>query len=456
MSDAPRFSVVGLGKLGACMAAAIAERGHEVVGVDVNPAVVADVCGGRAPVMETGLQATIDKAGRRMRATTKMTSAIAATDVTFVVVPTPSDPHGAFSIEYVKAAFSDIGRALAAKTDYHLVVLSSTVLPGASRYGLLPILEEASGKQAGRDFGFCYSPEFIALGSVIRDFLNPDFLLVGELDERSGRTLEASYAEFIANDAMCKRMSIENAELAKIALNSYVTMKISFANLLATLCDRIPGGDVDVVTAAIGADRRIGPACLRGGLGYGGPCFPRDNIALGFLADQLGVDAAVPRATDQWNRELPSLVLASVEPYLQPGARAAVLGVAYKPLTSVIEESQGLELARMLEEAGLKVVVYDPLAGPNVSEAVKHATVAPTLETALEGAQVILVCTPDPAFAQLPLQVAAPSVIVVDVWRTLDLPGDVDVVHFGRGDRAGAEVLGSLWSGQLAATPSVG
>src|SRR5207237_3507019 len=137
-------------------------------------------------------------------------------------------------------AFESIGAALRDKDAYHLVVLTSTVLPGTTRQALLPVLERASGKRAGRDFGLCYSPEFIALGSVIRDFLNPDFTLIGEIDARSGSVLEQAYASIMRNHPPCKRMSLENAELAKISVNTFVTMKISFANMLADLCERIP------------------------------------------------------------------------------------------------------------------------------------------------------------------------------------------------------------------------
>src|SRR5437868_6642130 len=184
------YSIVGLGKLGASMAAAIASRGGRVIGVDINRDAVRAINEGRAPVQETGLAELIAANHDRLRATDSHREAIHASDVTFVIVPTPSDESGAFSLQYAAWAFGEIGAALAEKNGYHLVVLTSTVLPGATRHGLLPILEERSGKRCGADFGLCYSPEFIALGSVIRDFLNPDFTLVGEFDDRSGRTLE--------------------------------------------------------------------------------------------------------------------------------------------------------------------------------------------------------------------------------------------------------------------------
>ena len=216
-----KYSIVGLGKLGASMAAAIASRGFNVIGVDVNQRSVDLLNAGRAPVQETNLDETIAANKERVRATRSHEEAIRNSDLTFVIVPTPSDDRGAFSLQYAAWAFKEIGRALAKKKDYHVVVLTSTVLPGSMRYGLLPILEKESGKVCGRDFGLCYSPEFIALGSIIRDFLNPDFTLIGEFDERCGKVLEDAYAGIMLNNPPSKRMSLENAELTKITVNAF-------------------------------------------------------------------------------------------------------------------------------------------------------------------------------------------------------------------------------------------
>ena len=190
-------------------------------------------------------------------------------------------------------------------------MLTSTVLPGAMRHGLLPILEQHAGKKGGAGFGVCYSPEFIALGSVIRDFLNPDFLLIGELDARVGRASRGVLcATSWAPATPVRRMTLENAELAKISVNAFVTTKITFANMLAEMCGAIPGGDVDVVSDAIGMDSRIGRKYLTGGLGFGGPCFPRDNVALGFIADALGAPRAIcSTTTDRLNRSLADRIL---------------------------------------------------------------------------------------------------------------------------------------------------
>lgn len=445
-----RYSIVGLGKLGASMAAAIASRGHVVIGADVDAATVRRVAAGEAPVREPGLAELFRAHRGRIDATTDTAKAVRETDVTFVVVPTPSDADGSFSLEHARSALAEVGRGLADRVDYHLVVMASTVLPGATRYGLIPVLEEASGKQVGRDFGVCYSPEFIALGSVIRDFLRPEFTLVGEVDARSGDLLEACYAEIMENRPPCRRMSLENAELTKVAINTYVTTKITFANMLADLCERIPGGDVDVVTDALGLDPRIGRRYLTGATSYGGPCFPRDNHALSFLARGLGTSAELAETTDRLNRRETGRLLDRVGNV--EGARVAVLGLAYKPDTHVMEESAGLALARGLAERGARVVAYDPEVAPSApADPLGDVELAPSMGACLAGAEVVVLATPDPAFDRLRADDFAAGARVYDVWRRLthlDGAERVRYVPVGRGpaDLSNRERLAGLWS----------
>jgi UDPglucose 6-dehydrogenase len=248
--------------------------------------------------------------------------------------------------------------------------------------------------------------------------------LVGEIDERAGSQLEDCYAAIMENEPMCKRMSIENAELAKIAVNSFVTTKITFANMLAELCERIPGGDIDAVTDALGADARIGSKYLKGALGYGGPCFPRDNVALGFLARALGTEARLAEVTDETNRRVPHKFVEWLRPQLTPDMTVAVLGLAYKPHSHVIEESQGMSLALALAKAGVRVVAYDPLAGAGAQEAFKdQVLVLDTLTDCLAQADVILITNADPEFRGLrvdDLNHREGQVMVVDFWRILE------------------------------------
>jgi UDPglucose 6-dehydrogenase len=454
----PRVSIVGLGKLGASMVAAIASRGGDVIGVDVNPDAVAAVAAGRAPVQETDLDATLAANRARIHATLDVAGAVRDSSITFVIVPTPSDARGAFAFDAAARAFEAIGGALRTKDAYHVVVLTSTVLPGTTRQALLPVLEDASGKRAGQDFGLCYSPEFIALGSVIRDFLNPDFTLIGEIDARAGETLEAYYAQVMVNHPPARRMSLENAELAKISVNSFVTMKITFANMLASLCEAIPGADVDVVTHALGSDRRIGSRYLTGGLGYGGPCFPRDNVALAFLARALGTPALGPEATDAANVQIPARVVARIVPLVPAGGTVGILGLAYKPASHVVEAAQGAALAEACLARGLRVLAFDPLVVTLPGRDGVH--MAASVPEAVDAADVVVIATPDPAFTSIDwagVLAHRPSLAIVDAWRLLRdrIPAEAASRYhvLGRGPAPGLDAdadarLASLWTGE--------
>jgi len=416
-------SVIGIGKLGASMVAGMASRGFHVVCVDVDRRAVEKINNGEAPVQETDLAELLAKNKHRIRATMDYYDAIASTDISFVIVPTPSDDRGAFSTAYVSRAFEQIGRALKTKLSYHVVVLTSTVLPGATRELLLPVLEHESGKKCGVDFGLCYSPEFIALGTVIRDFLNPDFYLIGEFDLRSGNALEYVNSRVALNNAKCNRMSIENAELAKIAINGYVTMKISFANMLSDICENIPGGDIDVVSDALGMDTRIGRKYLTGGLGFGGPCFPRDNVALAFIGEQLGVDCSLPRANNSFNQQISQRWVQKLKGILKPKDTVSVLGLAYKPLSHVIEESPGIFLCRALADSGYQVVAHDPLANESARLALgERALVVDDLKECISQGDTIIFTTADAIYSSLSVEEILHNrdyVTVIDFWRLM-------------------------------------
>ena len=433
-----RIAVVGLGKLGAPLAAVLASKGNQVLGIDVNPEAVKLLNDGRAPVEEPGLQELVSASRDRLSATTDL-GAAAGADVSIILVPTPSDDRGAFSNEYVLASIDEIGRGLGASDDYHVLVVASTVMPGSCDGEILPAIEKASGRRIGETLGLCYSPEFIALGTVIRDMLEPDMVLIGESDARAGDVLERMYAGVCENDPPFRRMSLVNAELTKIAVNTYVTMKISYANALADMCERLPRADVDVVTDALGLDSRIGSKYLRGALAYGGPCFPRDNKAFGVLARDLGAEPLLVEATDAVNVAQTDRLARVVESRLEPGSSVGILGLAYKPDTAVVEESPGVALAAQLANAGYDVLIYDPVATEAglsaLGGAVRGCTSAAEL---LEQSDVAVITTPWPEFAELPFEVVereGRQAVVIDCWRLLPESrpnGAVEVVRLGR------------------------
>jgi UDPglucose 6-dehydrogenase len=430
-----KISIIGLGKLGSPMAAVMAHKGNTVVGVDVNPAFVRAIEEGRAPVNEPGLAEMIRANRQRLSATLDYTEAIVATDVTFIIVPTPSDIDGTFSMRYVMSAAEKIGEALRRKDAWHLVVLSSTVMPGSTGGKLLPALEAHSGRKCGPDFGLCYNPEFIALGSVVRDMLRPDMILIGESDERSGAILEELYGGVCESGPKIQRMNFVNAELTKLSVNTFVTTKISYANMLAQVCETLPGADADVVTTALGCDSRIGPKYLKGALGYGGPCFPRDNVAFSALARANGVPALLAEATDALNqRQIPRLAELILS-RLPEGGTAAVLGLSYKPNTEVIEESQGVGLAQELLRKGARVAVYDPAAMENARRVLKgNVTFAANAAECAGQADVVAITTPWAEFRELQSAHWKREAVLIDCWRVLtpaQLPETASYVVLG-------------------------
>jgi UDPglucose 6-dehydrogenase len=443
-----RVSVIGLGKLGAPMAACLSAKGLRTIGVDLNESYVAAINEARPPVLEPNLAETLAAGRPYLTATTDTVAAVLETDATFIIVPTPSDSSGGFSLEYVIDACEEIGRAIAQKTEYHLVVLTSTVMPGSTEGQVLQTLESASGKQAGTDFGLCYSPEFIALGSVIRDFLYPDFLLIGESDERAGDMLTDIYGRVIENDAPIARLSFVNAELAKMSVNTFVTMKIAFANTLARLCEALPGGDIDQVTEALGLDTRIGKKYLRGAISYGGPCFPRDNRALAALARDLHAPALLAEATDTTNRDGIERLVQLVLDRMPEGATAGVLGLTYKPETDVVEESAGLHVARRLSERSVNVIAYDPLGMPNARHALNDREIrfAESGADCVAASDILVVATPWDEFRHLVMPGAGrddTDLVVIDCWRImqhLQAVKGVDYIALGEGPSPVARV----------------
>jgi UDPglucose 6-dehydrogenase len=438
-------SVIGLGKLGSPMAAVFAARGHHVVGLDVNRASLSALEAGRAPVEEPRLQEMIEAGKGRLRVTAEHAELARSSDVTFIIVPTPSDATGAFSNEHVIAAIEKLGAALRAKSGYHVVAVTSTVMPGSTGGPVCEALERASGRRVGDDVGLCYNPEFIALGSVIDNMLKPDFLLIGESDPRAGELVAAVYELVCENRPTAHRMNFVNAELAKIAVNTFVTTKISYANMLADMCDRLPGADIDVVTEAVGSDSRIGRRYLRGALGYGGPCFPRDNIAFAALATQLGARPDIAKATEAINSYQVERLARAVAARVPRGACVAVLGMSYKPDTAVIEESQGVLVARRLLEDGYSIVIHDPVAGePALRVLGSPISLASSAEDALAHADFALITTPWPQYAGLWRTPLARTVHVVDCWRIL--PRDaressLRPIWLGRGEDISTDAL---------------
>jgi UDPglucose 6-dehydrogenase len=408
-------SVFGLGKLGACIAASLAKRGFEVAGVDIDPAKVEAINQGLPPVEEPLLAETITAGRERLRASLDPRAAL-QTQATFFIPPSPSLPNGSFSNEFLLKATQPLARALrdAGKRD-HLFVISSTTTPGTIDSVIIPMLERETGWKLNDGFRLCYNPEFIALGNVVRGLLEPDLVLIGESDQVGGELLENLYRRYNTNQPRIARMSIASAELTKISVNSFITMKISFTNQLRMIAERIPGANIHEILEAIGADSRIGSKYLKSGTSFGGPCFPRDNRLVAYTAQRVGVAAPLAEATDTINESTKTTLLATVKASVEPGDTVAILGMAYKPDTYITEESAGLHLAQSLARAGFHVLVHDPCARPENSPALHEFE---WLEDPRELAnrtdvKLVAICSPSSGYRGL---VFASQTHVVNPW----------------------------------------
>jgi UDPglucose 6-dehydrogenase len=400
MKPIQSISVFGLGKLGACIAATLAARGFPVLGIDVDPVKIQKINAGLPPVEEPLLAQTVTAGHARLRATDDARQA-AATDVSFFIPPSPSLPDGSFSNEFLLRAMQSAAHAVRQTgKKHHLFVCSSTTTPGAMDSVLIPMLEKETGGICGKDFGVCYNPEFIALGNVVNGLLEPDMVLIGESDPASGAALEELYKKYNRNQPHIARMSIISAELTKISVNSYITMKISFTNQLRLIADKFPKADIHAVLAAIGSDSRIGSKYLRAGLSFGGPCFPRDNRLLAFTARQLGLTAPLAEASDYVNEATKESLLQAVNALTKPGDTVAVLGLAYKPDTYLVEESAGLHLAQHLKRQGRRVLVHDYAAAPANSPALFEFEILDKLESLPQRGEVkvAVLCCPWPGY----------------------------------------------------------
>ena len=442
-----KISIIGLGKLGAPMAAVYASKGFEVIGVDKNLSFVEALNKGLAPVQENQLQDFIDLGRKHLSATVDTIQAVQNTDVTFIIVPTPSGPDGTFTNKYVVEAIKEVGAGIKEKDTYHLVVVTSTVMPGSTNGEIRQALEQASGRLVGESLGLCYSPEFIALGTVIRDMLHPDFFLIGESDKKAGDLLVSLYRQACHNQPRMERMNFVNAELTKISVNTFVTTKISYANMLSDICDYLPDADVDVVTQAVGCDSRIGSKYLRGGVAYGGPCFPRDNVAFSRLAHMVGANAEVAVATDTINRHQKDRITHLIQNLDYQPKTIGILGLSYKPGTNVIEESQGIALAAALHKKGFQVMVYDPLAlAPAQAVLGNYVGYAGSASECVQKSDALIITTAWPEFTTLEPSLFAEKAngfVVIDCWRVLSqekMPSQVNLLYLGNGFLARASL----------------
>lgn len=352
-------AVIGLGKVGICLAASLASVAPRVHGYDIDPdrcALLSPAAEDAAPLdFEAGLFDRLSARRDKLVLSGSIGAAIRSSAISFVILPTPSKPDGSFSNQFLEAAFTEIGAAIKSIEHHHIVVLVSTVSPGSVNGRLRDILETCSGKICGDGFGLVYSPALIALGNVIKGFEEPDFAFIGEVDAGSADRLEQFYRHFLKDGTPLHRMAAESAEIAKIALNNFLTMKITFANLIGHLSGRVDGANAQEVLGAIGADHRVGKAFLSAGMGFGGPCLPRDNAALSAALATVDLPRSLPDDIKAHNHAHNKLI--AKEAGLTPTDYVAVLGLGYKAGSPITLDSAAIDLCNSLAETGYAAVI---------------------------------------------------------------------------------------------------
>ncbi len=436
-----KVAIIGAGYVGLVSGACLAESGHDVVCVDLDPGRVASINGGHAPFHEPGLDALLERhAGRGLTATSDIAEAVTGSRLTIIAVGTPFDGTR-IDLGQVRAAVRAVGEALRGATEYHAVIVKSTVVPGTTEDVVAPILEESSGRRIGGDLGLGMNPEFLTEGEAVRDFLRPDRIVLGGVDERSISVQEELYGAF--PDVPVIRTNPRTAEMIKYTSNALLATLISFSNEIGNLGVALGGIDVADVMRGVHASRyltsyadgergAIAPIAsfLWAGCGFGGSCLPKDVSALAAQGRSVGQPMPILESVLEVNRAQPERMIELIRrrhPSLR-GLRVTVLGLAFRPDTSDMRESPAIPIVRTLVAEGAEVVAYDPQAIDEARRILADLPIryAGSMAEAVAGAEAVLLVTRWTEFRDLPaiLRERNPDALVVDGRRILD-PGDV-------------------------------
>lgn len=413
------ISVVGLGKLGLPFALCFAHKSFNVIGYDINKSWIEALKNKISPITEPFAQELLLNNNVKLSFTQNPEDVISKSDITFIVVPTPSNRDGSFSSKYIQEVLSSLAPYIKKKKKKHVIVITSTISPKTTQDILKPFIEKLTGKIVGVDLGLCYSPELIALGSVVKNIQNPDFLFIGESDEISGALVERIRKKICANTPQAVRTSWINIEIAKLSLNAYITMKINFANMVARLSENTKGADSDIILGTIGKDSRIGEKYLKGGLGFGGPCFPRDNLSLAAALKAAGISIDIPHNTHLFNKDQIRFIFGHVKKTLKSGQTVGILGLSYKPDTDVVEESQGILLASFLMDKGILVLAHDPTALVNARRLLPKLNIVENVDECISKSDVLILTTQWSEYKKINWS-SYSNKIVIDCWRMVE------------------------------------
>lgn len=394
-----KISVIGAGYVGLCTAVGFALKGNSAVCVDIDENKVNAINENRPLLEEDGLETALRKAGRTVTATTDMRKAVTDTEITFISVGTPSREDGSIDVSYVENAASQLGAVLRDKKGFHVVAMKSTVVPGTTEGSVARLLEKNSGKKAGKDFGLCTNPEFLREGSAIRDFLEPDRIIVGVQDEKTKKAMADLYRNF---NSVVLFTDLKTAEMIKYASNSFLAAKISVINEIGNICKKL-GIDTYEVAKGMGYDKRIGSTFLNAGVGFGGSCFSKDVQAILEKSTSEGYSATLLKEVLDLNKRQRTLVVDMLKSRLGTlkDKKIAILGLAFKAGTDDTRDSPALDIIEQIQRDRGKVVAYDPKAQKNFANISKDVRYTARPEDALDGADACLILTDWPEFKNL-------------------------------------------------------
>ena len=432
-----KISVIGTGYVGLVSGVCLAEKGHQVVCVDIDREKVDQINQAIPPIYERGLEELLTKnIGLNLKATTDLRQAILETELSLIAVGTPFD-GSAIDLKYIEEVSRQIGQVLRDKPAYHVVIVKSTVVPGTTDEVVRPILEVTSGKKAGPDFGVGMNPEFLREGEAVQDFMAPDRIVLGGIDDKTIQVLEELYGVFEGVDKI--RTTPKTAEMIKYAANSLLATMISFSNEIGNLCAALGGIDVVEVMKGVHLDKRLSPILpdgdrivpvfttyLEAGCGFGGSCFPKDVKALIAHGKKAGRPMQLLDAVIQVNEQQPQQVLAILKKYFPSlkGIHIAVLGLAFKPDTDDIRESPAIPVVQELLAQEANIKAYDPVAKHEAQKLFgnHHIVYCDDLAETLENTQAVILLTRWSHFKQLPelLKPLQPQPIFIDGRRMLD------------------------------------
>lgn len=432
-----KISIIGTGYVGIVTGACFAEKGHHVMCVDIDQSKVELINKGTAPIYERGLSDLLKKhAGDRLRATTDLADAVQQTDLSMIAVGTPFDGNE-IDLTYIKNVAKQLGQVLRTKSGYHVVIVKSTVVPGTTDDVVLPILEKSSGKKAGVDFGVGMNPEFLTEGEAVNEFMYPDRIVLGGIDQLTIERQAELYQGF--PDVEVLRTNNKTAEMIKYAANSLLATCISFSNEIANLCAAIK--DVDVVDVMQGVhisrylsvqlpgSKRVQPpvvSFLAAGCGFGGSCFPKDVKALAAHGEKHHVSMDLLNAVLAINEQQPQEVMHLLKKRLPvlKGIKVCVLGLAFRPDTNDMRESPAIPIIRSLLREGAMVHAYDPAASDEARKifSASELELSGSLSDAMAKAEAVVLVTRWDEFKKVPelLKGRMPQPLLVDGRRLLD------------------------------------